>query len=461
MPRITPRSKRAQAARPTPITDLRLTVSGYKAIRESATLRIAPLTVISGANSSGKSSFMQPFLLMKQTLDSTFDPGPLLLHGPNVRVTNRSQVLSRGSDMADVSGEFTAGMTLGDTTRVVTFGAGGTELTVESDRITAPDLDVVLSDPMDERQIAKLEELVGDQAKSFSKMLGSTDEQNRLDAGKGWAVNIDRDRCFYNVSLGLKMRGDTISFGVRQSALDDTRWRNLLGGIIHVPGLRGNPERVYSRSAVGETYPGTFDTYVASIVYDWTNTAPEKLTQLTTQLEELGLTWRLVARRIDDASIELMVGRTPHGDGAHDDDVVSVADVGFGVSQILPVLVALIAARRGQIVFIEQPEIHLHPRAQLGLAKVLVEAAARGVRVITETHSSLVIRGIQTAVAEKQLKSDDLSLNWFGRDPETGFQTVTSASVDAAGRFGEWPVDFDDVSRDADWAFLDAVEARS
>jgi predicted ATPase len=123
--------------------------------------------------------------------------------------------------------------------------------------------------------------------------------------------------------------------------------------------------------------------------------------------------------------------------------------------------VALLTARPGQIVYLEQPEIHLHPRAQLALAEVLVDAAVRGVRVIAETHSSLVIRGIQTAVAERRLSAADLSFNWFGRDAQTGFQTVATAEVDESGRFGEWPVDFDDVSRDADWAYLDAIEAQS
>ena len=51
--------------------------------------------------------------------------------------------------------------------------------------------------------------------------------------------------------------------------------------------------------------------------------------------------------------------------------MVSIADVGFGVSQVLPVLVALIVAEPGRLVYLEQPELHLHPRAQVALAQVL------------------------------------------------------------------------------------------
>lgn len=438
--------------------DLTLTVEGYKAVRDQTRLRIAPLTIIAGANSSGKSSFMQPFLLMKQTLDSAFDPGPLLLYGPNVRVTDRSQVLSRGKSRNDVGTQFTAGMMLGTQGRSVTFGASGPELTLETDAITRANEQIVLSDPLPQSLRERLRKRARSQASTYLGLLPSG-KGSRKD--RKWDLRVHRNRCFLNLSMDLRYQGDTISFSVSDDIADDRTWVNLLRGIIHVPGLRGNPERSYSRSAVGSTYPGTFETYVASIVYDWTATSNPLLPLLSGQLEALGLTWKLVARRLNDASIELLVGRMQHAQQGGANDVVSVADVGFGVSQTLPVLVALLTARPGQIVYLEQPEIHLHPRAQLALADVLVDAASRGVRVIAETHSSLVIRGIQTAVAERRVKAEDLSFNWFGRDPLTGFQTVTTADVDQSGRFGEWPVDFDDVSREADWAYLDAIEAQT
>ena len=231
----------------------------------------------------------------------------------------------------------------------------------------------------------------------------------------------------------------------------------MLRGLIHVPGLRGNPERSYPRSAVGETYPGTFETYVASIITTWAESSDETLTALAADLEHLGLTWKVMARRVNDASVEVLVGRMPHAQqgGAH--DLVSVADVGFGVSQTLPVVVALRTASRGQVVYLEQPEIHLHPRAQLALADCLVDAALRGVKVIAETHSSLIVRAVQTAVARRRIKPTQVSLNWFGRDLETGVTRVTPAELDDDGRFGDWPLDFDDIAQDADWAYLEAV----
>ena len=139
--------------------------------------------------------------------------------------------------------------------------------------------------------------------------------------------------------------------------------------------------------------------------------------------------------------------------------MVSIADVGFGVSQTLPVVVALREARPGQLVYLEQPEIHLHPRAQTAMAKVLADAAGRGVHVVAETHSALLILGIQTLVAEGKLAPELVKLHWFER--REGLTKVRSADLDETGSFGDWPEDFADVALEAQGRYLDAVEARS
>ncbi len=70
-----------------------LVVEGYKSICDEQEIEVRPLTILAGANSSGKSSMMQPLLLLKQTLEASYDPGPLLLNGPNVRFTAVEQFL--------------------------------------------------------------------------------------------------------------------------------------------------------------------------------------------------------------------------------------------------------------------------------------------------------------------------------------------------------------------------------
>jgi predicted ATPase len=181
------------------------------------------------------------------------------------------------------------------------------------------------------------------------------------------------------------------------------------------------------------------------------------LEDLRSGLEFLGLTWAVEARQLDDASVELLVGRLPQAGKRR--DLVNIADVGFGVSQTLPVLVALLIAQPGQLVYLEQPEIHLHPRAQTAFATLLRRAAERGVQVVVETHSSLLIRGVQTLVAKGELSADKVALHWFARDIETGETTVTSATLDRYGSFGDWPEDFDEVNLRSDHDYLTAAEA--
>src|SRR5262249_9214243 len=71
-------------------------VGGFKSIAAARTIELRPLTLFAGANSSGKSSVMQPLLLWKQPLEATYDPGPLLLNGQNVKFTSFEQLRSAG-----------------------------------------------------------------------------------------------------------------------------------------------------------------------------------------------------------------------------------------------------------------------------------------------------------------------------------------------------------------------------
>ena len=118
-----------------------------------------------------------------------------------------------------------------------------------------------------------------------------------------------------------------------------------------------------------------------------------------------------------------------------------------------------LSPNQGKLVYIEQPELHLHPRAQVKLAEIIADAANRGVRVVIETHSDLLILGIQTLVAEGKLSTDKAILHWFTRDDE-GVTHITSTELEKDGAFkdGSWPEDFAEVRLDAQSRFLDAAD---
>ncbi len=88
-------------------------VKGFKSIKDSQRIEIRPLTILAGANSSGKSSMMQPLLLLKQTLEASYDPGSLLLNGANVPFTAAEQLLAKNGK-ARSQDWFDVGITLND-----------------------------------------------------------------------------------------------------------------------------------------------------------------------------------------------------------------------------------------------------------------------------------------------------------------------------------------------------------
>lgn len=415
-----------------------LSVSGYKSIIQEQSIEVRPLTLLAGANSSGKSSIMQPLLLLKQTLESSYDPGTLLLNGPNVRNSSLEQIFSLlGKNTPSL--DFRMGVVTAERdslgirfNRVVKGKLAIAEMTVSSDDSKK----VTMSPEMTPEEIKIV---VQELNPKILELLYSEDE-----------LQVRQERCF------LEVVSKETPFTICASA---GPWvKNHILGLIHVPGLRGNVETTYKVSAVGRVFPGTFENYVASVVLSW-QSDPKQISLIGQSLEMLGLTWKIVAKPINDTQVELKVGRLSKRVNGSVDDVVNISQVGFGVSHALPVLVALQVAEPGQLVYLEQPEIHLHPRAQTAMAKVLADAALRGVRVVAETHSSLLLLGIQTLVAEGKLPPELVKLHWFTRGKD-GATAIRSADLDEAGAFGDWPEDFADVELAAESRYLDAAEAR-
>ena len=275
---------------------------------------------------------------------------------------------------------------------------------------------------------------------------------------------IRRERCFFEVLLSMQDKGGERYYlppGLGDSTLVYSQAvAQLSRRLLHLPGWRGNPERTYKTAAVGKTFPGLFQDYLATLIKQWQDEKSSKLAQLNKWLKLLGLTWKVEARPIKETQIELRVARLPKFRSGSARDLVSIADVGFGVSQALPITAGLLAAEKGDVVYIEEPEIHLHPRAQERLADILVDAVNMGVRVVAETHSSILLKRLQTQVALGGLAPEHLKLHWCSRDVATGATRVELARVEKDGSFGKWPEDFEDVELEVESAYLDAVLRR-
>lgn len=128
----------------------------------------------------------------------------------------------------------------------------------------------------------------------------------------------------------------------------------------------------------------------------------------------------------------------------------SIQDVGFGFSQILPIIVQAAALNQTQSMIIEQPELHLHPRAQVAFSQFLVEACREGKRFIIETHSEHILRGLQLAISDNSIDpsvgitKDDLRVYYFPSEPDA---RAFEIKINDSGELVDgWPSGFFDES---------------
>lgn len=427
-----------------PITSL--LVGGWKSISNPTTLNLKGLTVLAGANSSGKSSFFQPTLMLKQTLEAPYDPGALMLDGPHVRFTEASQFLSQDPRTGEFTNLLIGLETKNDCIRSTYAKSAGRPIEVTEETFGIGEEQVSIRSGMSGPELKKQ---LGSYGKELMLMFGD----NKSNAANA-ELSVTRNRCFLSLQVKLE-RPPAPPFSLIVESGQNGDVVRAIRSIIHLPGLRGNPERTYPLNATEGLYPGQFQSYTASLIQRWRDLSNQtKLKELNEALSDLGLTSEITTAPIDETRVEIKVGRLLKADCK---DFVSIADVGLAVSQVLPVLVALVVAHSGQLVFVEQPELHLHPRAQIQLAIIMAKAVKRGVRILLETHSSLLILGIQTAIARKALSAENVALHWFTRN-EQGVTCVTAAEIDSTGSFGDWPEDFADVSFRAETEYLDAVE---
>ncbi|HAG84501.1 MAG TPA: DUF3696 domain-containing protein [Cyanobacteria bacterium UBA12227] len=121
-------------------------------------------------------------------------------------------------------------------------------------------------------------------------------------------------------------------------------------------------------------------------------------------------------------------------------------NVGFGISYTLPIIVAVLASEPGTLILIENPEAHLHPKGQSKMGELLALAASCGIQVVIETHSDHVLNGIRRVVHAGKLDHQDVQLHYFQRQEKEGqaFTEVVSPRIKRSGRIDKWPDGFFD-----------------
>ena len=226
-------------------------------------------------------------------------------------------------------------------------------------------------------------------------------------------------------------------------------YRHHMENFTYLGPLRSYPERVYTVSTASRESAGVRGEFTPHILYYNPNNV---IGSVNKWFEKFEIPYELDARPLSDQpeiSGELitivlaLLDRDRNKTGV----VVTFADVGFGINQILPVIIEGVASPRGSTICVEQPEIHIHPRLQAHLADLMIDTVSKEEKQwIVETHSELLILRLQRRIREGKIKPEDISVLYVDpNDESTEGSAILQLRIDEEGDFiDEWPHGFFD-----------------
>ena len=234
-----------------------------------------------------------------------------------------------------------------------------------------------------------------------------------------------------------------------------------LHSVNYLAPLRSAPERLYRLSSEIDSSTGMTGIqgeFSASVLYH----SEEVRDAVNLRFEQFDIPYELDVIRLGEASLAgehitialylLDRERNRIVDSNGKEVTVTLADVGYGINQLLPIIIEGIASQEGSIICVEQPEIHLHPRLQANIADLMIDTIANepGKRKqwIVETHSELLILRLQRRIREGKIKPEDISVLYVDpNDESTEGSAIIPLRMDENGDFiDEWPQGFFDES---------------
>ncbi len=435
------------------LTSLR--IQNFKAWKDTGPVRLAPLTVIFGANSAGKSSLGHLMLALKQTAQST----------------DRRRALHLGDEKSLIDlGTFEDCLHGHQTKNALEFElkwtpAGGfrtrNPLTWTGYRGETLSLLARLeADSTVQPQVTRIHYALADHGRSklevdFSRSakgdFSLTSDPYKLVKTQGRQWPLDAPEKFYRISDTSRARFQNAGF-LADFALAT---ENLLNRFYYLGPLRDHPRRTYQWSGdtpedVGAKGELTVPAILAAGAQNRKlNRGHKQRFQafqsfIAAWLKDLGVIHDFTVKPIavGRKEYEVLIKTTPSA------PEVKITDVGFGVSQVLPALVLPFYCPANSIVWMEQPEIHLHPQVQAELADVFICAIKarennheRHVQLIVESHSEHFLNRLQRRIAEGVLTPDDVAV-YFCRKNAAGGTDLEPLRVNEFGDIENWPENF-------------------
>lgn len=207
------------------------------------------------------------------------------------------------------------------------------------------------------------------------------------------------------------------SGGLRLKMISDEMMRSFVQfdeKVNYISSFRLHPERTYLERSKSELKVEKFgEGYLDQIIH-WQTRQPEKFQQLIDWMQKMSLLHHLSTKRMDGGRYEMRVQTKEEG------PLSSLSDVGFGVSQFLPIMVADLQLPDDSTLLVAQPEIHLHPSVQSLYGSYLVEQInGSDKNYVVETHSEYLLNRIRLAIVKGELKEEDLSVYFLDNQGDT------------------------------------------
>jgi predicted ATPase len=371
-----------------------LTITNFKAFA-SADIRLGPYTLLSGLNSSGKSTVLQALALLRQASAQGLlhgNAGGLPLNGELVELGTGQDV--RHENFVAVAGE-----------------------------VAAPGEDAELG------------------------FLLSTDSG----ASAEW-----RARCGREDDLLPMTRCEPPGIYHLFSGEDRSAYTLFNPGFQYLRADRINPATTYPRShemSVRRGFLGARGEYTIDYLRHYQDEAcqfeplhhpdasPRLLDQTEAWMSEICPGVKIQATAIEQTDL-VRLGFQFTRTGQPKTIPRRPTNVGFGLTYVLPVVIACLTARPGSMLLLENPEAHIHPQGQSAMARLTCAAAAIGAQVVVETHSDHILNGVRLAVKRGSLPAESVVLHYFQR-ADDGIEVVSPA-VGPDGMLSRWPPGFFD-----------------
>lgn len=431
-----------------------LRIKNFKAWKDTGPVRLAPLTVIFGANSAGKSSLGHLLLALQQTARSTDRKRALHLGDASSLIDlGTFKDCLHGHDLAQ-SLEFEIAWALPKTMEVRDPLRGKARYSGDRMRLAVK----LAAGKSEQPEVQSLEYVLGSDANVLDMSL-RRDNKRKLElssqhyvftkaVGRPWP--LEEPEKFYRLSDTSSARYTNAGF-LADFALAT---ESMLNSLSYLGPLRSHPQRIYQWSGDTPSSVGQMGEYAIAAILAAQNAGrklnrgPKRALQefgafIAAWLKDLGVIYDFSVKPVAQGRKEYEVLVKTHAKAPE----VKITDVGFGVSQVLPALVQAFYCPPHSTVWMEQPEIHLHPQVQAELADVFISAIQarengkdRHVQLIVESHSEHFLNRLQRRVAERGIAPEDVAVYFCRR---AGLATeLEPLRLDRFGEIENWPEHF-------------------